>query len=260
MHFIQTTLATALALAGSGLALPRDNQKDDFSIGMSASVSWGDNDDEPSATISHTKAPSTVSTTTLEPTHVVAATATTVTQTLSALKDEPTAPFDSPHYTMGPIPLVNARLGEFGAQVFALVELPSDPSPTYSPHHGSQAEVDAYVLPVDLTTTIAGHEFRANGTLQLEFLNSQQAADSTHALDTDDQAADTTMLEEQDNNTESFKKLREGKCTDVNGQCHIKIKGVPRNKECEQGTSCSSKGSRCFLSGRTWLVSHVSCT
>lgn len=67
---------------------------------------------------------------------------------------------------------------------------------------------------------------------------------------------DTTMLEERSG---VLHKLREGKCTGVSGQCRVRVKGIPLNKACEDGTRCSAKGSRCFLSGRTWLRYHVTC-
>ncbi|KAK8032038.1 hypothetical protein PG990_001772 [Apiospora arundinis] len=60
--------------------------------------------------------------------------------------------------------------------------------------------------------------------------------------------------------SDQFDKLREGKCTGPGGQCRVTIKLFPVNKDCEMGTVCSSKGSPCFLKGRTWTRTHVSCT
>ncbi|KAK7966901.1 uncharacterized protein PG986_001178 [Apiospora aurea] len=265
MHFTQTTVITALALAGPGLALPADNHKDDVVI--SASIGWGDKDgDESSTSTSHPEASTAFTqsvTTTGVVSRCVASTATTVTTTLNPMTAEPAAPFDSPHQTIGPIPLFSARVGEIGAQLLANVEIPSDPSPTPSPTSGLQANavptVPAYALPIDNTKKDGDVEIKANGTLQLA-LNPDQETDSTQALYMDGNLDGVTLLEEQEEDTESMHKLREGKCNGQNGKCHIKIKGVPTNKECEQGTTCSSKGSRCFLTGRVWHRSYVSCT
>ncbi|KAK8041025.1 hypothetical protein PG994_014032 [Apiospora phragmitis] len=51
MHFTQTTLATAVGLAGSGLALPTDSHDDDINI--SIGIDHGHHE-EPSAVAVHT--------------------------------------------------------------------------------------------------------------------------------------------------------------------------------------------------------------
>ncbi|KAK8066174.1 hypothetical protein PG997_012921 [Apiospora hydei] len=265
MHFTQTTVITVLALAGPGLALPADNHKDDVVI--SASIGWGDKDDDKSSTsTSHDKMSNAFTravTTTYETISPSAPTAPTVTNTLNPITAEPTATFDSPHQTVGPIPLLSARFGEIGAQLLATVEIPSDPSPTPTPTSGLQAKaiptVDAYVLPVDITKKIGNIEVKANGTLQLAILNPEQETDSTQALYIDGNLDDVTTLEGQEEDAEPLYKVPKGKCTGPNGMCHIKIKGNPITRwTCEQGTTCSKKGSRCFLAGHLGRGSFIS--
>ncbi|KAK8047904.1 hypothetical protein PG996_015968 [Apiospora saccharicola] len=69
-----------------------------------------------------------------------------------------------------------------------------------------------------------------------------------------------TTPEEHEEDADALDKTREGKCTGTSGRCRVRVKGIPVKKECEDGTQCSAKGSRCFLSGRTWARYHVTCT
>ncbi|KAK7911137.1 hypothetical protein PG985_013618 [Apiospora marii] len=66
--------------------------------------------------------------------------------------------------------------------------------------------------------------------------------------------------EDHEEVAEAFDKLREGKCTGPNGNCHIRVHGIMRHKDCEQGTRCSAKGTRCFMSGHGAPLRHyISC-
>ncbi|KAK8135586.1 hypothetical protein PG984_003526 [Apiospora sp. TS-2023a] len=70
-----------------------------------------------------------------------------------------------------------------------------------------------------------------------------------------------TTAEEHEEDADALEKTREGKCTGTSGRCRVRVKGIPVRKECEDGTQCSARGSRCFLSGRTAFGRyHVTCT
>ena len=81
----------------------------------------------------------------------------------------------------------------------------------------------------------------------------------TPTISTDATPTLATTVEEREENADALHKLREGKCTGANGQCRVSVKGIPMKKDCEHSTRCSAKGSRCFMSGRSWSRYHISC-